>query len=35
VRSVDIAPTLARILRIPAPQGLDGEVLPEALAARR
>ncbi len=35
VRSVDIAPTLARILGIAAPGDLDGEVLAEALPARR
>lgn len=31
VRTVDIAPTLARILGIPAPDDVDGSLLPEAL----
>ncbi len=31
VRTVDIAPTLARLLRVPPPGGLDGQILPEAM----
>ena len=34
VRTVDIAPTLARLLRVPPPGGLDGGILPEAVDRR-